>query len=385
MSDATPKKPNIIFRLLTLVITVALILGALALVVYRDRINLDALERWMTYRDLETGESGQAAPFTHAGGDTMDMAFLDKGILFSSATGAHYYSIHGDQYAEQVISMDHPVLSASDKAGIVYDAGAQSLFLFSGTQQAANFSLEGSADLLSARTNNSGWLVVTAQQSGYKGAVTVYNEASEKKIQINLSSTFVVDAALSPDCKTVAVVTIDQQGGTFHSKVLFYPVNRTEPSAQLDLGNLVVLDMDFEDNRLWLLCDGQLLTTDSSGSNVTSYSFGHRYLKGYHLDGDGFALLLFSGYSTGNADEAVTLDSQCTQLARLDLSGQILDFDCAGTYAALLTGSELTIYDRMLAPYAHLGDAQSARYVGLRDDGSAALANRQQCWLYVPE
>jgi len=385
MNEATPKKPNIFFRLLALLVTIALILGALVLVVYRDRINLDALERWLAYRDLETTEDGQAVPFTHPGGDEMDLAFLNRGILFSSAAGAHYYSIRGELYAEQVLDMDRPVLSAGNKAGAVYDAGGQSLFLFRDGQQTADIALEGNSDLLSARTNDAGWLVVTAQQSGYKGAVTVYNDKMVKKIQISLSSTFVVDAALSPDCKSVAVVTIDQQDGAFHTKLLFYPIDRSEPSAQLDLGNLVTLDLDFEEDRLWLLCHDRLLTVDGEGSDLSSFSFGHRYLKGYSLRGDGFAMLLFSGYASGNADEAITLDAQCAQLARLDLSGQVLDFDCAGTYAALLTGSELTIYDRMFAPYAHLTDTQSARHVGLRLDGTAALASRQQCWLYIPE
>ena len=89
MSETTPKKTNIILRLLALLVTVALILGALVLVVYRDRLNLDALERWLTYRELETDESGEILPFTHAGGEQQSLAFLDKGLLFSSSTGAH--------------------------------------------------------------------------------------------------------------------------------------------------------------------------------------------------------------------------------------------------------------------------------------------------------
>lgn len=385
MSAENLKKPNILLRLLALLATVALVLGALLLVVYRDRLNLDALERWLTYREIETGETGQAAPFTHAGGDSLSLAFLNRGILLSSAAGAHYYAVNGELYAEEVLSMDNPVLCSGDKSGVVYDAGGQSLFLFREGQQAASLTLEGNADLLSARANDSGWLAVTAQQSGYKGAVTVYNAAGEKAIQISLSSTFVVDAAISPDSKTVAVVTIDQEGGGFHSKLWFYPVNRTEPSAQLDLGNVVVLDLDFEDGKLWLLCNDRLLTVDDKAETVTSYPFGHQYLKGYSLKGDGFALLLLSSYETGSADTALTLDGQCAVLAHTALSGQILDFDCAGGYAAILTGSELTIYDRQFVPYARLDDTQGARYAALRDDGSAALAHHQQCWLYIPE
>ena len=385
MSDTNIKKPNIVFRLLALLVTIALVLGALVLVVYRDKLNLDALERWLTARQLETGESGLPEPFTHAGGDELSLAFLSKGILFSSLTGTHYYAVNGAEYAGQVLSMDAPVLTAGAKSGAVYDAGGQSIFLFREGAQTADLTLSGNADVLSVRTNDAGWVAVTAQQSGYKGAVTVYNAEGEKAIQISLSSTFVVDAAISPDSKTVAVLTIDQESGSFHSRVWFYPVNRTEPSAKLDLGNVVVLDMDFESDRLFLLCNDRLLTTDVKAENIASYAFGHQHLKGYSLRGDGFALLLMSSYETGSADTALTLDKNCTVSARLPLSGQILDFDCAGTYTALLTGSELTVYDPMLVEKSLLSDTQSARYVSLRADGAAALAHHQQCWLYIPE
>ena len=39
------QKQNFFFRLIALLVTSALVLGALLLVVYRDRLNLDALER----------------------------------------------------------------------------------------------------------------------------------------------------------------------------------------------------------------------------------------------------------------------------------------------------------------------------------------------------
>jgi Zn-dependent protease with chaperone function len=50
--------------------------------------------------------------------------------------------------------------------------------------------------------------------------------------------------------------------------------------------------MDFESSSLFLLCSDRLLTMGTKAENVASYPFGHQYLKGYSLRGDGFALLL---------------------------------------------------------------------------------------------
>lgn len=379
-----PKKPNIFVRLLILVITAALVAGALLLVVYRDRLNLDAVKRWLAYRSLETSDTGQAAPFTHAGGDKLSFAYLNSGILLSSSAGAHYYSFSGEPYAEEVQAMDHPVLAASSKAGVVYDAGGQSLFLFRDGQETFHLSLEGGGDLLSARVNDSGWLAVTAQQSGYKGVVTVYNASGSEVIQIRLSSTFVVDAVLSPDCRTVAVITMDQEGGVFQSKVLFYPVDQEEPSAQASLEGATVLDLDYENGRLWVLGEDCLKIVSEDGQEVSSYSFGRSYLKGCSLGGDGFALVLLGGYRAGSANQAVTINQAGEVIAQQTLSGQVLDFDSAGNYCALLSGSELTIYTSDFREYAVLDSTQGARYTELSSNGSALLADSQQAWLYIP-
>ncbi len=377
------KKPNVVLRLLTLLVTAFLILGAMVLVIYRDTVNVDTLKRWLTYQSMEPG---QAAPFPHAGGDKLSVAYLDSGVVTASAAGAHYYGLDGEPLAEAVLSMENPVLSASNTTAVVYDAGNQSLFAFRNGRQSFSLSLSGGADLLSARPNNSGWLAVTAQQSGYKGAVTVYDSRGIEVIQISLSSTFAVDAAVSPDGRTVAVVTIGQQGGAFFSRLLLYHVNQEEPFAQLELGSLSVLDMDFDEDLIWLVGEDRLLTVSlsSEGETLQTYYISPNYLKGCSLGGDGFALVLTGRYRSGNADQAIIVDSAARAVQVLPLSNQILDYAAAGSYCALLTGTRLNIYDSTLTPYSSLDNALAARRLDLAPNGSALLANGQQAWLYIP-
>ena len=377
------KKPNVVLRLLTLLVTAFLILGAMVLVIYRDTVNVDTLKRWLTYQSMEPG---QAAPFPHAGGDKLSVAYLDSGVVTASAAGAHYYGLDGEPLAEAVLSMENPVLSASNTTAVVYDAGNQSLFAFRNGRQSFSLSLSGGADLLSARPNNSGWLAVTAQQSGYKGAVTVYDSRGIEVIQISLSSTFAVDAAVSPDGRTVSVVTIGQQGGAFFSRLLLYHVNQEEPFAQLELGSLSVLDMDFDEDLIWLVGEDRLLTVSlsSEGETLQTYYISPNYLKGCSLGGDGFALVLTGRYRSGNADQAIIVDSAARAVQVLPLSNQILDYAAAGSYCALLTGTRLNIYDSTLTPYSSLDNALAARRLDLAPNGSALLANGQQAWLYIP-
>ena len=380
------KKPNPLLRLLALLTTAALLLGAMILVIYRDTINMNTFKHWLDYQRMDTGATGESAPFSHAGGDKLSIAYLNSGVVTASAAGAHYYGLDGQQLAEEVRSLENPVLTASRSTAVVYDAGNQSLFAFRDGEKNFSLSLEGGADLLSARPNDGGWLAVTAQQSGYKGAVTVYDRRGEPVIQISLSSTFAVDAAISPDGRTVAVVTIGQENGTFFSRLLLYSVDKTEPFAQLDLGGMTVLDMDFDLGVVWLVGEDRLLTVSLTpeGETVQTCFFSPSYLKGCSLGGDGFAFLLMGRYRSGSADQALLVDSSAQVVQSIALTGQVLDYAAAGEYCALLTGSQLSVYNTSLEFVAGVENSRAARRVDLNTNGSALLANDQQAWLYIP-
>lgn len=384
--ESKPKKPNILIRLIALLVTAALLMGALVLVVYRDRLNLDALARWFEYRNLETSESGEAAPFSHAGGKQADFAYLENGVLLTSDTGVRYYSFSGELYAEEVRSFEHPVMTHSGSCGVAYEAGGQDLFLFRGVEEAFHLSLDGEAELLSARVNDSGWLAVTSHGGGHRGTVTVYDssyDTARPPIQINLSA-FIVDAAVSPDCQTVAIAVMGQEGGSFQSEIRFYPVDAQEPSAVVPLGNTMVLELDYEDGLLWVLGEDQVAAVQEEGTVAGVYTLGRDYLKGCSFGGEGYALLLLGRYQAGSAEEAVILGPDGAVLAAQNLAANVLDFDAAGRYVALLTGERLDIYTSDFTPYSSLDQIQNARYISLTSSGAALLANSQQAWLYLP-
>ncbi len=382
-ADKAPKKPNFLMRLLALVLTGVLVLGAVALVVFREQLNLDALRRWLHYRSIQTSQTGQTEPFTHGGGDSLDIACLEDGYLFSSTAGAHYYAFSGKELESHVTHTEKPVLSVSDRFGVTYNAGGDTLYLFGGGQQPRTYSPE-SGGILSARVTNSGRMAVTALQSHYRGAVTVLDEDQQPVIRLNYSSAFVTDAILSPDGHTVVVVTLTQTDGSFQSTLHLHRVDEAEPFATVVLDGFVVLDMDFDAKGIWLLGQSSLITLSAKGSDQHEYTFDPDHLKGYSLDGDGFAVFLLGKYRAGAATQAVTVSHEGEVLGQLPLSRQVLSMSARGRYVALLDGHELNIYTRNMSLYNTLDDTQSARHVALCEDAGVLLADSQESWLYIP-
>lgn len=378
------KKQNIFMRLLALLVTAALIFGGLFLVVNWDRYNLDAIKRRLELRSVKTSDTGEAEPFTHGGGNSVDFAYLSDGVIMTSSTGVRYYTFSGESYADQVRPMEHPVLEKNGGYAVAYDAGGTDFWLYSGGEEIFAHTLEGDGDLLSVRVNRDGWLAVTAQESGYKGTVTVYDSARERVFRLNRSSTFVVDAMVSPDHKRVAVVTLGQTEGRFESRLLIYRLDSEEPEQEILLGNAAPLDLDYEEHRIWILGEDEIQSVSTQNWEVSTCSFGRSYLKGCSLGGDGFALVLLGRYRAGSADQTIVVDPDGEIRASMELRGQILDVDAAGKYVCLLGGGEMNLYTSDLEPYRELGETQGARYIALAENGSALLADRQQAWMYIP-
>lgn len=378
------KQQNIFKRLLAIMVTAALIFGGLFLALNWDRYNLDALKRHMVLRELETGISGEANPFTHGGGDNFSAAYLPDGLVMSSSTGIRYYTFSGKLYAECVIPMEYPVVTSAGGYAAAYDAGGKELRLYHGGDEIFAHTLEGEGDLLSVRLNESGWLAVTAQESGYKGSVTVYNGRHEPVFRLNRSSTFVVDAVVSPDCKRVAVVTMGQTNGRFSSCLLIFRLDSEQPEREIPLGNLAVLELEYEKGQLWVMGEKSLIRipTDTWESDIRS--FGHSYLKGVSFGGNGFAMVMLGHYRVGSADQVLIVDADGAEY-EMTVSGQILDYDAAGRYVCLLSSRGLDIYTKDLDQYRSMEQSQSGRYVVLADNASAMLASRQQAWMYIPE
>ena len=122
--ESKPKKPNILVRLIALLVTAALLLGrpgpgGLPGPAEPGRAGPGGLSTgiWRPAR------AARAAPFSHAGGRQASFAYLDSGVLLASDTGARYYSFSGELYAEEVRNLEQPVLTHSSSCGVVYDAG----------------------------------------------------------------------------------------------------------------------------------------------------------------------------------------------------------------------------------------------------------------------
>lgn len=391
MDKPQPKKPNILLRLALGLLTLAVVLAGVAVVVYRDRLNLDDFKRWYTYRSLTLNDSGQADSFHYSGSDSDVFADLDGDLLVCGKNTISLYSGSGVQYIDQSVSFSSPAAHSAGAAAVVYDAGGNDLYVYRKREQV--FSLHSDDMLLSARLNSSGLLTVVSQQAGYRGVVTVYDTDFHPAAALSLSSVYVMDATVSNDGGTLCIASVFQMDGDFTSSLLFYNLGQLTadgvsrdavPFASCPLNGSLVLELGGSVDRHWALGDRGLWVLDAQGAALGSLDWSDRILKACSLSGDGFAAVLLGRYRTGSQSALSIVDSDCALTGSLDLDEQVLSVSAAGRYFAVLTADRLDIYTRDLSLYSSLSGTQGAQKVLLHRDGSAILISSGTARLYVP-
>ena len=381
---APKKKPTIFVRLLAFLVTLALLLGAVAAVVYRDRLNFDSIRRWFVYRSLEKSDSGQTESFQYDSAGKGGYSRVGDDLLVWSTAGVRLYSSGGVEYLNESLTLNRPVADTCGSAALIYDTGGNVLHTYEDRSTSFVLNTEQGHEILSARMGPGGSFAVTTRESGYKGVVTVYSSGGHPVVGIRISTRFVTDGLLSDDGKTVAVLTVGQNEDVFESGLDLYALDGDVPFASYSLGNNAILDLRADGSAFWALGESSLSVARADGSAAVHYDYAGRYLKDYALEGDGFSALLLGKYRAGSGAALVTVGADGQELASLDLEDQVLDLDASGRYVAVLTAAGLTLYTKDLQLYDALENTMGARSVVLRSDGTAFLVGGETARLYIP-
>lgn len=362
-------------RIALLIVVAAVVLGLLTATVFRS--NVVGILRWMTYSQADDN-------FAHNAQSNSLFLGMGDNLLICTQTQIQLFSSTGTSRIKESVDMKSPALNASGDYAVVYDVGGRELRVVGGETLLHSMTLSEEESILCATINEKGWVAVTTKVSGYKGVVTVYNKDFEPVLTIRLSSRYISDAVVTPDCQGVYLISPGQADGTFENTLLYYTLSsREEPTRTISLGSNVVLSIRSA-GRCWILGDKSLLILDSSGVITASYDYGDRYLKMGSLQGDGFATLFLSLSSSGSTGTLVTVGMDGQPYGELELKGQTLALAAQGHDVALLTTGEIITADRKLDGYTTSPNQQGIRNLAVYEDGTVALINSAAVSLYFP-
>ena len=395
--EGKPRGRKGLRRFLTFFLVLVAVLALVLAAAWRDGTGFDALQRYLNYgkSDAVSGET----VYEYDASPQNRFAMLGDKLVVASDTGIRILDQEGGEVWAKTANLANPALAQGGGRAVVYGVGGTELYLLGQEGELLHLSAAEEEPFVAATLNENGWLAVTTEKNHYKGSVTVYDTDLEQIFKLDSASRFVVDAYVTDDHKRLAVVMLGQEEGVFVSNVVLYPLSAegalTQSAedgegiavgavAEYDVPDGLAVAVDQQEDRIVTVADTCLTFASLDGEVEATVSFGDDFLRGYALEGDGFAALLLNQYQSGSVGRLVTVGPDGAELASLDVNEEVLDISAAGRYLAVLYGDSLVIYNPQLQVYASLQGTDFASGVLMREDGSALLLSAGNAEIFLP-
>ena len=195
------------------------------------------------------------------------------------------------------VSMTSPQISTGGGMAVVCDIGGSSLYLLDESGVRREMETSGGLRYYSARLNSSGWLSVTEEKNGYKASVSVYNSSGELVFSFDSYDSYISDALVTEDCRSVVAVGLNAQDGAFGSTLMIYDLSEAVLTASCPIRDGLPMDIACTGDELLALCDTRLAMADLEGNLFLDYPYGSLYLHDYAFGGKNFCALLLGKIS----------------------------------------------------------------------------------------
>lgn len=367
-------------RALLLVMSVILAIALLASVTIKDKTGMTLFSRLFLYDNKNTNLS-----FPHETKGKTHFTNLDYNLLTTSDRTVQVFTPQGESLLNIPITFTNPAISSNGKKAVIYDSGGQDLSVISAEEILFSLMMPSEEHILSSTINQNDWIAITSKKGGYKGVVTVYNESYRPVVSIQLSSSYLTNAIVAPDCKGIFVLTEGQADGMFESKLLYYSFDQSStPKKEISLGDNLVLSMHATSNRCWVLTENKLFIFLSSGEIISQYDFSEKYIKFADLSGNDFATLLLSHSPTGNGGTLLTVDAEGFVLGSTEIDEAVSSVSSAGRYISLLTANSVQLFSKDMKQIHQLNYMQGVQDIVTFPNANIMLITDELASLLIP-
>ena len=336
---------------------IVLILGAAALLTLAVVLILNG-GIGGTIRALK-GEPAKNYYYEHHGKTAY--AAVGRSFAVLDPTELKLWNEQGESVYSALLSFKTPELSFSGEYAAAWDIGGSEVLCINESGLAYRFSETGR--IISVSINSKGYAAVCTEETGYGGAVTVYNPKGRALYKVYSGSKYVLNAKVN-DTSEVAVLGV----GAGESEITLYKVTEENPKAKYSFPGLI-LDFNVNDGGYAAITQDRVIFLDRNLSERATFSFEGRYLASYDIKKDITAVII-GEYQLGGAHEIVTLENDGSVIARTVTNEEIEWFAMGERTAALFSPGKIEIFTYRLEPKESVAPPAGTEKVLFRDDGA---------------
>lgn len=194
--------------------------------------------------------------------EEMTFASFRDGVAAAGSTDVFFIGPSGDIDFSYTENYNVPVLKAGDKYLLAYSPGGRNYSIYSSVTRLS--SKETAGEIVSADMSDAGAYVIAFRTSSGKYDIEIYGD-SFKRIMTVHKDKHVIDSAISPDGKTIAVVSAVEGDLDVSAELYVVRAGDSEPLFKKTVPSSVPLVADFTSSgNLFVIYDDRLEFYDGS-------------------------------------------------------------------------------------------------------------------------
>ncbi|MDR1564793.1 MAG: DUF5711 family protein [Oscillospiraceae bacterium] len=329
-------------------IVIRLILCLLAfliiLFIYQNRYDLsyNGMVQWVHDSIAKTG-NGDGYPLAVSGSRTLQFEEFNGTVLTLSNTSLIAYNPSGKRAAERLHGFNAPVVSTGDKRLLIYDMGGKAYKI----ESISETIYKGSAEnrIIVADMGENGAYAIAAKEEQSFASVTLYQSDNTQVLKWASTEYQVVDVAVSPNGKSVAVAGIKAKNGDICSVVKVFKQDKKTAVASYEIEGCMYMALEYlSADNLAVVGDTGVTVMKVGDNTASNYSYGGRHLACYDISYNDGAALALSKYSDRRNCTLFIIGKNGLKISEKDANIDALDVKFRGKYIYVTTDGKLYSY-----------------------------------------
>lgn len=257
-------------------------------------------------------------------------------------TDNHLYAYNST--GKEIAAFQHgylsPTLDVSSQRTLVYDRGNYCLRVDALYKNIAQTEFKNT--IITADIADCGYTAVALNDEQYAATVTVYDRHFLSIFKWSSSAETVTNVRLSPNGKTLCVVTVKSNQGTFESTINFFNVKTGEKTATKTVAGTMFVDSVCNSRRIFFTSPSSAVSMKWDATDFIDYGFSNITYVGVHE-----ADSMFVAYNSDASNECTVsvLKKDGSQKASLSVPFGFNKICVGKKYVYTLEGDKVTQYN----------------------------------------
>ena len=287
--------------------------------------------------------SGDGYPYSLSGMSVSDITITNTDLVLLNDNSIRVIDSTAKEISNIQHSFDHPVMQSSSGRILVYDIGAKNFRIQSKTR--VLFEKQTDHMILTASIGRDGSVAVATRADGAESMLTVYDKNHKETFKWACAKEHIVSCDVSDNGRMFVVAVLGINNGSVYSKVYIFEKNKTEAQASFDYEDCALTSVQFLSNETVMVLGNNICEIIKGDEVKEKVDVSVNTPSRLYISDNNTAVLVLSKYSSTTQKIIKVYSKSGTECFTSEVDGIVKSVSTDGKYVAVLTDSQVCIYN----------------------------------------